>query len=130
MDNISFRHQKINFLQSKAAFDTGKKILLSFRLTLYYIFWWLQFCCRLHAAINTIWLEKTPKSSNFPQIKKKDKGRIRHCVKSVTIRSFSGLYFPAFGLNTEIYGVNLRNSVRMQENANQENSKYRRSLRS
>ena len=23
-----------------------------------------------------------------------------HCVKSVRIRSFSGLYFPAFGLNT------------------------------
>ena len=30
-----------------------------------------------------------------------------HCVKSVRIRSFSGPYFPAFGLNTEIYGVNL-----------------------
>ena len=24
-----------------------------------------------------------------------------HCVKSVRIWSFSGLYFPAFGLNTE-----------------------------
>ena len=30
-----------------------------------------------------------------------------HCVNSVRIRSFSGLYFPAFGLNTEIYSVNL-----------------------
>ena len=28
-----------------------------------------------------------------------------HCVKSVYIRSFSGLHFPAFGLNTERYGV-------------------------
>ena len=28
-----------------------------------------------------------------------------HCVKSVRIRSFSGPYFPAFGLNTERYGV-------------------------
>ena len=28
---------------------------------------------------------------------------IRHCVKSGRIRSFSGPYFPAFGLNTEIY---------------------------
>ena len=28
-----------------------------------------------------------------------------HCVKSARIRSFSGLYFPAFGLNTERYGV-------------------------
>ena len=26
-----------------------------------------------------------------------------HCVKSVRIRSNSGLYFPAFGLNTERY---------------------------
>ena len=31
-----------------------------------------------------------------------------HCVKSVLIRSFSGLYFPAFGLITERYGVSLR----------------------
>ena len=30
-----------------------------------------------------------------------------HCVKSVRIRSFSGPYFPAFGLNTEICGVSL-----------------------
>ena len=28
-----------------------------------------------------------------------------HCVKSVQIRSFSGPYFPVFGLNTEIYSV-------------------------
>ena len=31
-----------------------------------------------------------------------------HCVKSVGIRSYSGLHFPAFGLNTERYGVSLR----------------------
>ena len=31
-----------------------------------------------------------------------------HCAKSVEIRSFSGPYFPAFGLNTKIYGVNFR----------------------
>ena len=31
-----------------------------------------------------------------------------HCVKSVLIRSFSGPYFPTFGLNTEIHRVNLR----------------------
>ena len=30
-----------------------------------------------------------------------------HCVKIVQIRSFSGPYFPTFGLNTDIYGVNL-----------------------
>ena len=31
-----------------------------------------------------------------------------HCVKSVRIRSYSGPYFPAFGLNTERYGESLR----------------------
>ena len=34
-----------------------------------------------------------------------------NCVKSVRIRSFSGPHFPAFGLNTErygVYGVSLR----------------------
>ena len=30
-----------------------------------------------------------------------------HCVKSVRTRSVSGLYFPEFGLNTEIYRANL-----------------------
>ena len=30
-----------------------------------------------------------------------------HCVKSVRIRSFSGPYFSAFGLNTEIYGIDV-----------------------
>ena len=30
---------------------------------------------------------------------------ICHCIKSVRIRSYSGPYFPAFGLNTERYGV-------------------------
>ena len=31
-----------------------------------------------------------------------------HCVKSVRIQSYSGPYFPAFGLNTERYSVSLR----------------------
>ena len=30
-----------------------------------------------------------------------------HCLKSVLIRSYSGPYFPAFGLNAERYGVSL-----------------------
>ena len=30
-----------------------------------------------------------------------------HCVKIFCIRSFSGPYFPAFGLNTDIYKINL-----------------------
>ena len=32
----------------------------------------------------------------------------RHCVKSVRIRSYTGLHFPAFELNTERYSVSLR----------------------
>ena len=31
-----------------------------------------------------------------------------HCVKSVCIRSFSGPYFPTFGLNTNKYSLSLR----------------------
>ena len=31
-----------------------------------------------------------------------------HCMKSVRIRSYSGPYFPVFGMNTERYGVSLR----------------------
>ena len=41
-----------------------------------------------------------------------------HYVKSVRIRSYSGPYFPAFGLITERY------SVRMWENVEQNNSEY------
>ena len=49
--------------------------------------------------------------------------RACHCVKSVRIRSYSGPHFPAFGLNTQY-------SVRMRENADQNNSEYRHCLRS
>ena len=31
--------------------------------------------------------------------------QFKSCMKSVQLRSFSGLYFPVFGLNTEIYSV-------------------------
>ena len=31
-----------------------------------------------------------------------------HCMKSVRIRNFSGPYFPAFGLNTDRYGISFR----------------------
>ena len=30
-----------------------------------------------------------------------------HCVKSARIRSYSGPHFPAFGMNTERYGLSL-----------------------
>ena len=55
-----------------------------------------------------------------------------HCVKSVHIRSYSGPYFPAFGLNMDRYSV-LRispYSVRMRENTDQNNSEYGHFLRS
>ena len=46
-------------------------------------------------------------------------------MKSVRIRSFSGPYFPSFGLNTERYSVSLRISlVQMLENTDQKNSEY------
>ena len=60
-----------------------------------------------------------------------------HCLKSVPFWSYSGPYFPTFGLNTERYRVSLRiqsgcgkirsispYSVRMGENTDQNNSEY------
>ena len=32
----------------------------------------------------------------------------RHCLEIVSIQSYSGPYFPAFGLNTEKYSISLR----------------------
>ena len=46
---------------------------------------------------------------------------LQHCVKNVDIRSFSGLYFPAFGILTERYSPY---SVRVRENMDQKNSEY------
>ena len=46
----------------------------------------------------------------------------KHYVKIVRIRSFSGPHFPAFGLNTERYGLSY--SVWMRENTDQKNSEY------
>ena len=47
------------------------------------------------------------------------------CVKSVRIWSFSGPYFPTFGLNTERRGTQYSPySVRMRENMDQKNSGY------
>ena len=51
-------------------------------------------------------------------------GNNDHCVKCVRIRSYSGPHFPAFGLNSERYGVSLLYSVQMRENADQNNSEY------
>ena len=48
----------------------------------------------------------------------------KHCVKSVGIRSYSGPYFPAFGLNTERIRSTSPYLVRMWENTVQNNSGY------
>ena len=51
--------------------------------------------------------------------------RRKNSVKSARIQSCSGPPFPAFGLNTERYGVSISPySVRMRENADQKNSEY------
>ena len=46
-----------------------------------------------------------------------------HCEKSLLILSFFGLYFPAFGMTTEIYSVNLRIKSKW-ENTDKKNSEY------
>ena len=53
-----------------------------------------------------------------------------HWVKSVCFRSYSAPYFPKFGLNTESLLRITPYSVRMRENAGQNNSEYRHLLRS
>ena len=58
-----------------------------------------------------------------------------HCVKSVRILSYSGPYFPTFGLNTErseylsIQSISAY-SVQMRKNEDQNNSKYEHFSRS
>ena len=47
-----------------------------------------------------------------------------HCVKVVCIRSFSGVYFSVFGLNTEIYPVNLCIQCECGKKTDQKNSEY------
>ena len=46
-----------------------------------------------------------------------------HCVKIVHIRSFSGRYFPAFGMNTDRYSI-CPYSVQIRENTDPKNSEY------
>ena len=49
--------------------------------------------------------------------------KAKHCVKSVRIRSYSGSYSPAFGLNTERYETSHRIQS-MQENTDQSKSEH------
>ena len=54
-----------------------------------------------HLNINFIW-------NKSDELRYMIKGNTDHCVKSVRIRSYSGPHFPAFGLNTDGYGVSFR----------------------
>ena len=51
---------------------------------------------------------------------------VYHCVKNARIRTYSGPYFPAFGLNTQRYSVSGISpySVWMLEYTDQNNSEY------
>ena len=50
----------------------------------------------------------TRKQSRSPRHFYREGCSVLHYVKSVRIDSYSGPYFPAFGLNTERYAVSLR----------------------
>ena len=39
----------------------------------------------------------------------------KQCVKSVRIRSYSGPYFPAFGLNNSEYGLCLKSGTNLNK---------------
>ena len=67
--------------------------------------WKLQFNPDPNKQANEVIFSQKPSSNNlsYPPIKFNN-----HCVISVRIRSYSGPYFPAFGLNLERYSVSLR----------------------
>ena len=49
---------------------------------------------------------------------------LNHSVKSARIRSYSGPYFPACGLNTKRYSVSLRIEPEYEKNSDQNNFVY------
>ena len=72
---------------------------LFFILLLFTYLLFLLFCS--HANLILVFKSTEPKAQNFVQL-------FLHCVKNVRIRSYSGTYFPTFGLNMERYEVSLR----------------------
>ena len=66
----------------------------------------------------------------------KDEGKLSQSIRIVTTWKvskygvFSGLYFLAFGLNTEIYGINLRIQSECEKILNRKTSVFRHFLRS
>ena len=90
-----------NFLWSKFLIQNANvSVVINFLFSSCFLFWLkiLKSISKLFLASPTVLCVFM--SSNYSL-------RV-HCVKNVQIRSFSGLYFPTFGLNTEIYEVNLR----------------------
>ena len=55
---------------------------------------------------------------------------IKHCVKSVQIQVFPGQHFPSFGLNTDIYSVNIRIQSKYRKIRTRKNSVFARFSRS
>ena len=55
---------------------------------------------------------------------------IKHCVKSVQIQVFPGPHFPVFGLNTDIYSVNIRIQSKYRKIRTRKNSVFARFSRS
>ena len=66
----------------------------------------MQFCIKYKSKIEHEIILKAVRAYNTGVFK--NCSSERHHVKSVRIRSYSGPYFPVFGLNTERYSVSLR----------------------
>ena len=107
--NVTTRYTEVQFENAKIWFGN--------------VGWWFQNAKEQFWATESKWSESKNVNHNL---------RIQnipsHSVKRVRIWSYSSQYFPAFGLNTERYGISLQNispdSVRMRGNTNQNNSEY------
>ena len=107
--NVTTRYTEVQFENAKIWFGN--------------VGWWFQNAKEQFWATESKWSESKNVNHNL-----RIQNSPSHSVKRVRIWSYSSQYFPAFGLNTERYGISLRNisldSVRMQENTNQNNSEY------
>ena len=99
----NFSIKIIIILWNSANLSQIKAIYIFWNLVLKYtinITWMNVFCWQVIWNIFTN-IDHNPTSFLFLSI-------LKHCVKSVQNGVYSGPYFPAFGLNTKIYAVNLR----------------------
>ena len=101
--------------------------------------WKLMFLFSLETKIEVLWEKNCQKKSiddkNIHD-DDKDEGKLSQSIRIVTTWKvskygvFSGLYFLAFGLNTEIYGINLRIQSECEKILNRKTSVFRHFLRS